>query len=58
MLFFTQLPNLSNTYESTGAAYKVSGNKKKAIENYKKALVLNPKREHARMKIEHLNKSE
>ena len=41
-----------------GEAYEVLGNKKKAIENYKKALVLNPRSEHARMKIENLNKSE
>jgi tetratricopeptide (TPR) repeat protein len=41
-----------------GVAYEVLGNKKKAIENYKKALVLNPKSAHARMKIDYLNKSE
>jgi predicted alpha/beta superfamily hydrolase len=51
-------PNSFNAYDSMGEAYEVSGNKKKAIEYYKKALVLNPKSAHARMKIENLNKSE
>jgi tetratricopeptide (TPR) repeat protein len=51
-------PNSCNAYDSMGVAYEVLGNKKKAIENYKKALVLNPKSEHARMKIDHLNKRE
>jgi hypothetical protein len=31
---------------------------RKKIENYKKALKLNPKSEHTRMKIDNLNKSE
>jgi predicted alpha/beta superfamily hydrolase len=51
-------PNSCNAYDSMGVAYEVLGNKKKAIENYKKALVLNPKSAHARMKIDYLNKSE
>ncbi|MFT6867515.1 MAG: putative alpha/beta superfamily hydrolase [Cyclobacteriaceae bacterium] len=50
-------PNSFNTYDSLGEAYEASGDKKKAIENYKKALELYPKNEHARMKIESLNKS-
>lgn len=50
-------PNSFNAYDGAGEAYEVSGNKKKAIENYKKALELNPKSEHARMKIENLNKT-
>ena len=50
--------NSFNAYDSLGEAYEVSGNKKKALENYKKALELNPKSEHARIKIESLNKSE
>ena len=50
--------NSFNAYDSLGETYEVSGNKKKAIENYKKALELNPKSEHARIKIENLNKSD
>lgn len=50
-------PNSFNAYDSLGEAYEASGDKKKAIENYKKALELYPKNEHARMKIENLNKS-
>ncbi|MBV1887971.1 MAG: tetratricopeptide repeat protein [Urechidicola sp.] len=50
-------PNSFNAYDSLGEAYEASGDKKKAIENYKKALELYPKNEHARMKIESLNKS-
>ena len=50
--------NSFNAYDSLGETYEVSGNKKKAIENYKKALELNPKSEHARLKIESLSKSE
>jgi tetratricopeptide (TPR) repeat protein len=51
-------PNSCNAYDSMGAAYEVLGNKKKAIENYKKVLVLNPNSAHARMQIDHLNKRE
>jgi predicted alpha/beta superfamily hydrolase len=51
-------PNSFNAYDSMGEAYEVFGNKKKAIENYKKVLELNPKSEHARMKIANLNKKE
>jgi hypothetical protein len=51
-------PKSFNAYDSLGEAYEVSGNKKKAIENYKKALDLNPESEHTIRKIESLNKSE
>lgn len=51
-------PHSFNAYDSLGEAYEVSGNRTKAIENYKKVLELNPKSEHARMKIESLSKSE
>jgi tetratricopeptide (TPR) repeat protein len=36
-------PNSHNTYDSLGEAYALAGNKKLAIENYEKALKLNPK---------------
>jgi predicted alpha/beta superfamily hydrolase len=38
-------PNSSNAFDSLSEAYEVSGNKKKAIESYKKALELNTKSE-------------
>ncbi|WP_215226184.1 alpha/beta hydrolase-fold protein [Echinicola shivajiensis] len=49
-------PNSFNAYDSLGDAYESLGNNKKAIENYKKSLELNPNNEHAKMKIDHLNK--
>ena len=51
-------PNSFNAYDSLGEAYDELGNKKEAIENYKKSLQLYPNNEHARMKIESLNKNE
>lgn len=60
--FFTlnveNYPESSNSYDSLGEAYEALGDTKRAIENYKKSLELNPGNEHARMKIEELNKSE
>jgi tetratricopeptide (TPR) repeat protein len=50
--------NSFNTFDSLGEAYEVLGDNKKAIESYKKSLELNPNNEHARMKVESLNKSE
>jgi tetratricopeptide (TPR) repeat protein len=49
-------PNSFNAYDSLGDAYESLGDSKKAIENYRKSLELNPNNEHARMKIESLNK--
>ena len=60
--FFTlnveNYPESSNSYDSLGEAYEALGDTKRAIENYKRSLELNPGNEHARMKIEELNKSE
>jgi len=49
-------PNSFNAYDSLGEAHEALGENRKAIENYKKSLELNPNNEHARMKIESLNK--
>ena len=49
-------PNSFNAYDSLGEAYESLGESKKAIENYRKSLELNPNNEHAKMKIESLNK--
>jgi predicted alpha/beta superfamily hydrolase len=49
-------PNSFNAYDSLGDAHEALGNKKKALENYKKSLVLNPKNENAKFRIEHLQK--
>ena len=35
-------PESANTYDSLAEAYKISGNKELAIENYKKSIALNP----------------
>ena len=51
-------PNSFNAYDSLGEAYESLEDNKKAIENYIKSLELNPNNEHARMKIESLNKRE
>ena len=51
-------PNSFNAYDSLGEAYEALEDNKKAIENYIKSLELNPNNEHARMKIESLNKRE
>ena len=50
--------NSFNSYESLAEAYESFGDKKKAIENYKKSLNLYPNNQHARMKLEILKKSE
>lgn len=49
-------PRSSNSYDSLGEAYERLGEAKKAKENYKKSLELNPSNEHAKMKIKELNK--
>ncbi|HEV2914852.1 MAG TPA: FKBP-type peptidyl-prolyl cis-trans isomerase [Pyrinomonadaceae bacterium] len=48
-------PNSANVYDSLGEAYAVTGNKQMAIENYKKALEINPQMESARKALEVLN---
>ena len=49
-------PESSNCYDSLGEAYMNSGNKKLAIENYKKVLELNPESQNAKDKLEKLQK--
>jgi predicted alpha/beta superfamily hydrolase len=49
-------PDSFNAFDSLGEAYETAGDKEKAIENYKKSLALNPENDHARSKIEELNK--
>ena len=60
--FFTlnteNFPNSFNAYDSLGEAYEVSGNKKKAIDSYKKALKIYPTSKRIKTKIEQLSKSE
>ena len=48
-------PERSNTYDSLGEAYMINGDKQLAIQNYKKALELNPKNAIA---VENLKKLE
>ncbi|MBO0340287.1 MAG: alpha/beta hydrolase-fold protein [Allomuricauda sp.] len=47
-------PNSFNAFDSLGEAYEALGDKKKAIDNYEKSLELNPKNEHALMKLSEL----
>jgi len=49
-------PNSFNAHDSLGEAYEALGESKKAMESYKKSLAINPNNEHARIKIESLNK--
>jgi hypothetical protein len=49
-------PESSNTYDSLGEAYMESGQIQKAIENYEKALELNPESENAMRMLERLRK--
>ena len=44
-------PNSWNAYDSLGEAYDLLGDKDKAIENYKKSVLLNPANEHAKNRI-------
>jgi tetratricopeptide (TPR) repeat protein len=50
-------PDSFNAYDSLGEAYESLGDIKKAIENYRISLELNPNSEHAKMKIKELSKS-
>tara|TARA_R110001592_G_scaffold297032_1_gene567516 strand:+ start:999 stop:1442 length:444 start_codon:yes stop_codon:yes gene_type:complete len=45
ILNMENFPSSSNSYDSLGEAYEILGNKKKANQNYKKALELNTKGE-------------
>lgn len=47
-------PKSSNVYDSLGEAYLRSGNKEKAIENYRKALELDPTSDNARLMLKRL----
>jgi Tetratricopeptide repeat/Peptidase family S41 len=47
-------PVSSNVYDSLGEAYAQQGEKQLAIENYRKALELNPRNDHARDEIARL----
>jgi hypothetical protein len=49
-------PKSANVYDSLGDAYVKSGNKEMAIENYKKALELDPQKKSARKALEQLLK--
>jgi D-alanyl-D-alanine-carboxypeptidase/D-alanyl-D-alanine-endopeptidase len=51
-----EYPNSSTAFESLGEAYKRSGKKKEAIENYEKAVQLDPKNAHAVWILEQLKK--
>ncbi len=52
-----EYPNSSTAFcESLGEAYKRSGKKKEAIENYEKAVQLDPKNVHAQWMLEQLKK--
>ncbi len=43
--------NSWNAFDSLGEAYELFGDKAKAIENYRKSVLLNPDNEHANNKI-------
>ena len=47
-------PQSANVYDSLGEAYLLSGNKEKAIENYRKALALDPTLESAKRALQRL----
>ena len=48
-------PKSANAYDSLGEAYLESGDKKAAIENYKKSLELDPGNENAREVLKKLS---
>jgi tetratricopeptide (TPR) repeat protein len=47
-----EFPNSANAFDSLGEAYMKNGDSKKAIENYKKSLELNPGNDNAKKMIE------
>jgi cytochrome c-type biogenesis protein CcmH/NrfG len=49
-------PDAANTYDSLGEAYMIKGNKKLALENYKKSLQLNPQNKNAEKRIREMEK--
>ena len=49
-----EFPNSANAYDSLGEAYMENGDTKKAIENYKKSLGLNPGNDNAKKMIDKL----
>ena len=51
-------PHYSNVFDSLGEAYLVAGNKKLAIENYKKVLELKPDNENAKKELKKLGISD
>ena len=51
-----EYPNSSTAFEALGEAYKRSGKKKEAIENYEKAVQLDAKNAHAVWILEQLKK--
>jgi len=51
-------PKSFNAFDSLGEAYETLGDKERAVENYRKSLVLNSNNEQAKSKIESLTKSE
>ncbi len=50
-----QFPRSANAYDSMGEAYMVMGDKKQALENYRKSLDLNPSNDNAKKMIEKLS---
>jgi CubicO group peptidase (beta-lactamase class C family) len=48
-------PDIANTYDSLGEAYLKNGNKELAIENYKKALQMNPDNKNAEKILKELS---
>ncbi|WP_348811594.1 serine hydrolase [Flavobacterium maritimum] len=50
-------PQSGNTYDSLGEAYLKDGNKKLALENYKKSVVLDPHNENGKKVLEEISKS-
>ena len=51
-------PESANTYDSLGEAYMLSGMRELAIENYEKAVELNPESRNAIEMLRHLRKGE
>ena len=49
-----EFPNSANAFDSLGEAYMENGDSKKAIENYKKSIQLNPGNDNAKKMIEKL----
>jgi len=49
-----EYPQSANVYDSLGEAYMMTGNKEKAIENYQKALTIDPTMESAKQALKRL----